>query len=81
MRLNDSLMRWLRSLLFMIAGGALQPMIDQLIVDVNDRYDPYIIVFYGLFLNGVVLLVEEIKGTGIARTPEPPSAQLKARLK
>ena len=81
MKLNDSVMRWVRGFAFMVAGGALQPVVDQLLIDLNDRYDPYLVAAYGLLLNALWLIFEEVKGVGIARTPEPPSAQLKARLK
>jgi hypothetical protein len=77
---NDSLARFIRSLAFMVAGGALQPLVDAFLVDLNDRYDPYVIVFYGLLINAVVLLVEEWKSTGIMRTPTPPEAKPEAPL-
>ena len=44
---NDWWRRGLRTLVQFIAGGGLTVLVDQLIIDIPDRYDAYVIIVAG----------------------------------
>ena len=44
---NDWWRRGARTLVQFVAGGGLTVLIDQLVVDIPDRYDAYVIIFSG----------------------------------
>lgn len=50
--MSDGMRRFLRGALQIIAGGGLSQLVAQLVLDIPDRYDPYIVM--GGALAGVV---------------------------
>ena len=63
-----------RTLLQLVAGGALYALTQQLTKDLPEAYAPYLVIGYTLLVALAQNLLEDAKGTDIAvtRTPEPP---------
>lgn len=72
--MSDTWARIIRSLLQLVAGGALYGLTEQLAKDVPNAYAPYIILGYTLLVTVAQMLIEDATGKGILRKPGVPPA-------
>lgn len=63
--MNDSARRILRTLIQLIAGGALGSLATQIVLDVPDRYDPYILLASAAIAAIAQIVIEEWRKTDI----------------
>lgn len=63
--MNDSARRILRTLIQLVAGGALGSLANQIVLDVPDRYDPYILLVSAAVAAIAQIVYEEWKQTDI----------------
>lgn len=68
--MNDTTRRIARTLLQLVAGGGLGAFVNQLVLDIPDKYDPYVILASAALVAVAQLLLEEMTGKdiGVART-------------
>ena len=68
--MNDSARRILRTLIQLIAGGALGSLATQIVLDVPDRYDPYILLASTAITAIAQIVIEDWRGKdiGVKRT-------------
>jgi len=69
--MNDTTRRILRTILQLVAGGALGGLATQIVLDTPDRYDPYIVLASSAIVAiAQQLVLEEMTGKdiGVKRT-------------
>lgn len=63
--MSDSTRRILRTIIQLVAGGALGSLATQVVLDVPDRYDPYILLLSAAITAIAQIVIEEWRGADI----------------
>ncbi len=76
--MTDGTKRIIRTVLQMVAGGALFALTDQIATDLPGQYAPYIILGYTLLVTAVQNVVESLDGVTPILKPDIPAIKNEA---
>jgi hypothetical protein len=79
--MSDGVGRIIRSVLQLIAGGGLTALFLQLAEDAPEAYAPYLVLLGAGLVAIAQILVEELTGTGLLRSPAEPINRVRVRLR